>query len=52
MQYGFEVVGPNVWATDPDLQGYGDVQVTAVPEPALFGAVGLAGLALWGRRRK
>jgi hypothetical protein len=52
VQYGFEVVGPDVWAADPDLPGYGNVQITAVPEAGVLGAVALAGVALLGRRRK
>lgn len=45
VQFGFETVGPNVWATDAGA--YGNVQITAVPEPTmatllLCGLVGLA----------
>jgi hypothetical protein len=51
VQYGFETVGPDVWATD--VGPYGSIQITAVPEPsslALFGLVAL--VASCARRRK
>ncbi len=50
IQYGFETIGPDVWATD--VGPYGSVQVTSVPEPgtiALIGA-GLAGFLIYRRR--
>ena len=51
VQYGFETIGPDVWATD--VAPYGSIQVTGVPEPsglALAGAGALAALC-WRRRR-
>ncbi len=52
IQYGFETVGPDVWATDPALPGFGNVQITAVPEPSTFALLGLcaAGALVWRRR--
>lgn len=51
VQFGFQTIGVNVWATD--VGQFGDVQITAVPEPAaavlLIG--GLMGLAV-SRRSK
>jgi hypothetical protein len=49
IQYGFETIGPDVWATD--VGPYGSIQITAVPEPSTLAllAVGLAGLV--SRRR-
>lgn len=35
VQYGFQTTGPNVWITD--VEPYGSVQITAVPEPVSFG---------------
>jgi PEP-CTERM motif len=45
IQYGFETIGPDVWATD--VGPYGSIQITAVPEPSTLAllAFGLAGLA-------
>ena len=57
VQYGFEVIGPDVWVTD--VAQYGNIQVTAssVPEPsqwAMMGVVMLAGVSYaarqWRRR--
>jgi hypothetical protein len=48
VQYGFQMVGVNVWVTD--VAPFGNVQVTAVPEPATLGALTL-GLTLVRRRR-
>jgi hypothetical protein len=51
VQYGFETIGPDVWITDVDP--YGSVKVTAIPEPA---SLGLAGIVMIGcmvfRRRR
>ncbi len=49
IQYGFETIGPDVWATD--VAPYGNIQITMVPEPATAGLLGLAVLALMGTRR-
>ena len=51
VQYGFTVVGPNVWSTD--VAPYGDIQIAAIPEPATMGLVGIFGAGiLWFRRRR
>jgi hypothetical protein len=53
VQYGFETVGPDVWITD--IGPYGNIQITAVPEPstiALAGLGGFAALSLLRRRNK
>ncbi len=51
VQYGFETVGPNVWATDVGPKGL--VRLTAVPEPSTAALVilGIMGLALRNRSR-
>jgi hypothetical protein len=46
--YGFETIGPNVWATD--VASKGSVQIT-VPEPATLALLALTGLALLRRRK-
>jgi hypothetical protein len=50
VQYGFETIGPNVWATDVGPKG--KVVIAVVPEPATacLAAVGLAAIAggAWG----
>jgi hypothetical protein len=50
VQYGFETIGPNVWITDVGPKG--NVQVTAIPEPAMLTLVGLAALGLSACRRR
>jgi hypothetical protein len=49
IQYGFETIGPDVWNTD--VAPYGNIQITAVPEPATAALLGLAVLGLIGTRR-
>jgi hypothetical protein len=51
VQYGFETVGVNVWATD--VAAFGSIQIGAVPEPSslLLGLTALAGAFVRGRRR-
>lgn len=51
VQFGFETIGVNVWATD--VGSYGMVDVTVVPEPATLALVlgGLACLAGFRRMR-
>jgi hypothetical protein len=50
IQYGFETIGPDVWATD--VGPYGNIQVIAVPEPSTIALLGLAlGIAVMLRRR-
>jgi hypothetical protein len=49
IQYGFETIGPDVWSTD--VGPYGNIQITAVPEPTTLGLAGLALAALVGARR-
>src|SRR5262245_49777320 len=50
VQYGFETIGPDVWITD--VGPYGNIQVTAVPEPATLFLVGVAGFAIAACRRR
>jgi hypothetical protein len=50
VQFGFETVGVNVWATD--VGPFGNVQVTAIPEPATAGLATLAVAAVAGLRRR
>ncbi|PWU19219.1 MAG: hypothetical protein C5B50_07150 [Verrucomicrobia bacterium] len=49
IQYGFETIGPDVWATD--VAPYGNIQITAVPEPSMVALFGLGVLALIHSRR-
>jgi hypothetical protein len=50
VQFGFEVIGPDVWITDAGQ--YGNIQV--VPEPSSIALIGLAALGTFvaARRRK
>ena len=52
VQWGLQMTGPNVWATD--VAAKGSVAVSAVPEPGILGlaAAGLAGLAGLRRSRR
>jgi|tagenome__1003787_1003787.scaffolds.fasta_scaffold20592146_1 hypothetical protein len=50
IQYGFETIGPDVWVTDRGP--IGEIQVTAVPEPAIMTLAGLAGLCITAIRRR
>jgi hypothetical protein len=50
VQYGFETIGPDVWATD--VGPYGNVQITGVPEPATLMLAGIAALGLVAVRRR
>jgi hypothetical protein len=49
IQFGFEMIGPDVWVTD--VAPFGVVNITAVPEPT-FGVFAIAGLAGWLIRRR
>jgi hypothetical protein len=50
IQYGFETIGPDVWATD--VGPYGNIQLSAVPEPATLFLVGIAAFAVGACRRR
>lgn len=50
IQYGFETIGPDVWATD--VAPYGNIKIAAVPEPALMTLTGLAALCFTAIRRR
>jgi len=49
IQYGFETIGPDVWSTD--VGPYGNIQITAVPEPTTLGLAALALVGMVGARR-
>lgn len=49
IQYGFETIGPDVWSTD--VGAFGNIQIAAVPEPAMVGLLGLGALGLIRSRR-
>jgi hypothetical protein len=51
IQYGFETIGPNVWATD--VAAKGSVQITVVPEPSTLAlALGGLGALMFVRRQE
>ena len=53
IQYGFETIGSDIWATDPALGGGAFTAViNPVPEPSTLALGGLAALALIRRRNK
>jgi len=52
VQYGFETIGPDVWATAPRLPGYGNVQIVPEPSCLVFLALGSIGVCCAWRRRK
>ncbi|MBL8875496.1 MAG: PEP-CTERM sorting domain-containing protein [Phycisphaerae bacterium] len=49
VQWGFQVEGVNVWATDTGP--YGTAVIATIPAPASLGLMGLGGLAMARRRR-
>lgn len=51
VQYGFEVVGPCVWATDVAPYGQIDIGPSVIPEPGVLALAGL-GAAIWAVRRR
>lgn len=50
IQYGFNVAGENVWATD--VAPFGTINIAAVPEPASAMVLGFVGLGMIARRRR
>ncbi len=50
VQYGFTTTGVNVWVTD--VGSFGNLQVTAIPEPSTFAVAGLGLAALLVLRRR
>jgi hypothetical protein len=50
VQYGFQTTGVNVWVTD--VAPFGDIQITAIPEPSGSALAGLAAGLLFLRRRR
>ena len=50
VQFGFETIGPDVWAGDP--LSVPSVTITAVPEPTSMALAGLGAALLVIRRRK
>ena len=51
VQYGFEVVGPDVWVTDVAQYGQIDIAPALIPEPGILALAGL-GAAIWAVRRR
>ncbi|RIK67083.1 MAG: hypothetical protein DCC65_07635 [Planctomycetota bacterium] len=49
VQFGFQVVGVNVWITD--VEPYGNAMITTIPEPATLALLGFGALAMIRRRR-
>jgi hypothetical protein len=49
VQWGFQVQGVNVWATD--TAPFGTAVIATIPAPASLGLMGLGGLAMARRRR-
>jgi hypothetical protein len=49
LQYGFEVVGPDVWVTA--VAPFGQIDIAAIPEPGILALAGL-GAAIWAVRRR
>lgn len=50
VQWGLQMTGENVWATD--LAPFGSVTVDAIPEPATFGLLGIFGGGMLFLRRR
>ena len=52
IQFGFETIGPDVWATD--VAAYGNITITPAPEPTVLAVATLCGTATLfiSRRRK
>lgn len=50
VQYGFQVIGQNVWSTD--IAPFGSATISTIPEPTSALALGVVGLALAARRRR
>jgi hypothetical protein len=50
VQYGFNVAGENVWVTD--APAFGDVRISAIPEPSSLALIALGTAGCLIRRRK
>ena len=50
VQYGFQTIGVNVWATD--VAPFGTANLAAIPEPSTMAVFGITGIALTLRRRR
>ena len=50
VQYGIQMTGVNVWATD--LEPFGSIVAEAIPEPSSIILLMVAGGGLWGIRRR
>ena len=50
IQFGFETIGPDVWATD--VGPYGNITIVPIPEPSTLAVMGLGLLGAWRCTRR